>query len=105
MALNYTNTRKITNSGVNTYDGSGQVSGFYDNSNQLNVNSGGLFNVNFIGTHTQINFRNLLNITTDYNSVFRTGTGNFSDALTVQNSAMIINYNRLYNGILVQLEF
>ena len=100
LALNYTNTRKITESGVNTYDGSGQVSGFYDRANQLNVNSGGIFNVNYIGPRTQVNFRNLLNITSDYNAVYRTGTGNYSDALTVQNTANIINYNRLYNGIL-----
>ncbi len=100
LALNYTNTRKITDSGVNSYDGSGQVSGFYDRANQLNVNSGGIFNINYIGSRTQVNFRNLLNITSDYSAVYRTGTGNYSDALTVQNTANIINYNRLYNGIL-----
>ncbi len=100
MALSYNNTRRITNSGVNTYDGSGQVSGFYDRTNNLNVNSGGIFNINYIGPKTQLNFRNLLNITTDFNTIIRTGTGNFSDALTVRNTANVINYNRLYNGIL-----
>ena len=100
MALNYTSTRRIANSAVNSFDGSGQVSGFYDRSSLLNVNSGGIFNLNYVGSHTQVNFRNLLNITSDFNSIIRTGTGNFSDALTVQNTASIINYNRLYNGIL-----
>jgi len=100
MALSYNNTRRITEGAVNTYDGSGQVSGFYDRTNNLNVNSGGIFNVNYLGPKTQLNFRNLLNITTDFNTIFRTGTGNFSDALTVQNTANVINYNRLYNGIL-----
>lgn len=99
MALNYNNTRRIALNGVNTYDGSGQVSGFYDTSNLLNVNSGGILNVNFVGPRTQVNFRNLLNVTTDFNTISRTGTGNFSDALTVQNTANILSYNRLYNGI------
>lgn len=99
MALNYSSTLKNTVSGVNTFDGSGQVSGFYDEASVLNVNSGGIFNINYIAPRTQVNFRNLLNITSDFNTIFRTGTANFSDALTVQNSASIINYNRLYNGI------
>jgi outer membrane receptor for ferrienterochelin and colicin len=99
MALNYSNTRKISANEINTYDGSGQVSGFTDKSYLRNITTGGIFNVNYIGEHTRINFQNLLNINTDNTTILRTGTANFSDVLTVQNTANQINYNRLYSGI------
>lgn len=99
FALNYANTRRISENGINTFDGSGQVSGFTDKAFLRNINTGGIFNINYIGQSTQINFRNLVNINSDLNSISRTGTGNFGDALTVQNTANLLNYNRLYNGI------
>jgi hypothetical protein len=40
-----------------------------------------------------------VNVNSDLNSIARSGTGNFGDALTVQNTANLFNYNRLYNGI------
>ncbi len=99
FALNYANTRRLSENGINTFDGAGQVSGFKDNAFLRNINTGGIFNINFIGRSTQINFRNLVNINSDQNTISRTGTGNFGDALTVQNTANLYNYNRLYNGI------
>jgi len=99
MALNYANTRRISENAINTFDGSGQVSGFNDRAFLHNINTSGIFNINYIGRSTQINFRNLLNINSDLNTISRTGTGNFGDALTVQNTANLFNYNRLYNGI------
>jgi hypothetical protein len=100
LSLNYANTRRISDNSINTFDGSGQVSGFNDKAYLRNINTGGIFNIGYVGHSTQINFRNLLNINTDFNTISRTGTGNFSDALTVQNTASLMNYNRLYNGIL-----
>jgi len=99
FALNYANTRRISENGINTYDGSGQVSGFTDKAFLRNINTGGIFNINYIGRSTQLNFRNLVNVNSDQNSILRTGTGNFGDALTVQNTANLLNFNRLYNGI------
>lgn len=99
FALNYSNTRRISGNEINSYDGSGQVSGFTDKSYLRNITTGGIFNLNYIGANTQINFHNLMNINTDNNSIYRTGTANFTDVLTVQNTANVINYNRLYNGI------
>lgn len=100
LALNYANTRRISEGVVNTFDGSGQVSGYNDKASLQNISTGGIFNVNFVGAKTQINFRNLLNANTDNNVVSRTGTSDFSDERTVQNKSNIINYNRLYNSIL-----
>jgi hypothetical protein len=99
MALNYTNTRKISESTVNTFDGSGQVSAFNDKSFMRNITTGGIFNINYIGSGTQVNFHNLLNINSDNNTIVRSGLGNVSDYLLIQNTANLINYNRLYNGI------
>jgi len=99
MALNYANTLKATNSEINTYDGSGQVSNFHDFTSLRNINTGGILNLNYVGPKTQVSFHNLLNSTSDFNYVYRTGTGNFSDALTVQNTANILTTNQLYNGI------
>jgi hypothetical protein len=104
MALNYANTRRISQNAINTFDGSGQVSGFNDHAFLRNINTGGIFNLSYVGTRTQINFRNLLNINSDFNTISRTGTGNFSDALTVQNTANLLNYNRLYNSVLSMKE-
>ncbi len=99
MALNYSSTRRISDGSINTFDGSGQVSGFNDRLSLRNVNTSGIFNINYIGRKTQVNFRNLLNVNSDFNYIARSGTGNYSDALTVQNTANLYNYNRLYNGI------
>ncbi|HUR30538.1 MAG TPA: TonB-dependent receptor [Saprospiraceae bacterium] len=100
LSLNYANTRRVSENSINSFDGSGQVAGFNDIAFLRNISTGGIFNINYITRSTQVNFRNLLNINSDNNTIFRTGTGNFSDALTVQNSARLINYNRLYNGII-----
>lgn len=100
LALNYANTRRISDREINTYDGAGQVAGFHDKSYSRNLNTGGILNLNYVTPKTLLSFHNLVNITTDFNTVRRTGVGNYNDALMVQNTAMIINYNRLYNGIL-----
>ena len=100
VALNYANTRKVSQGEVNTYDGSGLVSNFNDRVNSQNTSTGGIFNLNYVATKTQVNFRNLLNMNTDNNTVFRTGFGNIIDQVSVKNSANLINYNRLYNSIL-----
>ncbi len=98
-ALTYANTRRISDGNINTFDGSGQVAGFIDRSFLQNTSTGGIFNVNYVSSKTQINFRNLLNSNTDNNTISRTGAGNISDGLLVQNKANLINFNRLYNGI------
>jgi TonB-dependent receptor len=100
LALTYSNTRRVSEGVINTFDGSGQVTNFNDKASLQNTTTGGIFNVNYVGAKTQINFRNLLNANTDNNVVSRTGTGNINDQLTVQNKSNIINYNRLYNSIL-----
>ncbi|HJW27824.1 MAG TPA: TonB-dependent receptor, partial [Saprospiraceae bacterium] len=100
MALNYANTRRQSENLINTFDGSGQVAGFLDRAFLHNLTTGGIFNVNYINRNTQVNFHNLVNINSDFNTIARTGTGNFSDALTVQNFARVLNTNRLYNGII-----
>ena len=82
------------------FDGSGQVSAFKDEAYLQNISSGGIFNVSYVSEKTQLSLRNLLNANTDNNTYLRTGTGNISDALEVDNKANLINYNRLYNGIL-----
>lgn len=99
MALNYTNTRRFSEGKINSYDGTGQISAFNDNIYLQNISSGGILNVNYVASKTQINLRNLLNANTDNNTIVRTGTGNIQDAVEVQNMANLINYNRLYNGI------
>ncbi|MEP6647015.1 MAG: TonB-dependent receptor [Saprospiraceae bacterium] len=100
FAVNYADTRRISDNTINTFDGSGQVSGFHDASYLRNINTGGIFNINYVASRTQINFRNLLNVSSDNNTIERTGTGSYADALTVINSANLLNYNKLYNGIL-----
>ena len=99
LALTYANTRRTSEGVINTFDGSGQVSNFNDKASLQNTSTGGIFNVNYVGAKTQINFRNLLNANTDNNVVSRTGTGNINDAISVKNTSNIINYNRLYNSI------
>jgi outer membrane receptor protein involved in Fe transport len=99
MALNYANTRRYSEGKVNSYDGSGQVAAFNDNAYLQNISSGGIFNINYVASKTQISLRNLLNINTDNNTIVRSGSGNLQDAVMVQNMANVINYNRLYNSI------
>jgi outer membrane receptor protein involved in Fe transport len=100
VALNYANTRKTSAGKVNTYDDAGIVASFDDNIYAQNITTGGIFNLNYVGSKTQINFRNLLNTNSDNNSIVRTGFGNVSDDLKVQNNSNSLNYNRLYNSIL-----
>ncbi len=99
MALTYANTRRISEGNINTYDGGGQVAGFTDQAYLQNISTGGIFNINYVSSKTQINFRNLINANTDNNTISRTGMGNYSDELSVRNKANLVNYNRLYNGI------
>lgn len=100
FALNYANTRKQALGIVNTYDDAGIVAAFDDKIYTQNINTGGVFNVSFNSTSTQINFRNLLNYNLDNNTTERSGMGNVSDDLKVQNYSNLVNYNRLYNNIL-----
>ncbi len=100
VALNYASTRKNSVGKVNTYDDAGIVAAFDDKIYGQNITTGGIFNVNYIGSKTQINFRNLLNINTDNNTTLRSGSGNVSDDLKVQNNSNILSYNRLTNSIL-----
>ena len=81
VALNYANTRKVSDGEINTFDGSGQVSNFNDRTYGQNISSGGIFNLNYVAKQTQINFRNLLNMNTDNNTIYRTGIGNIGDEL------------------------
>jgi hypothetical protein len=99
LALNYANTRRYSEGKINTFDGSGQVASLTDQIFQQNISSGGIFNVNYVAHKTQLSFRNLLNINADNNSVLRTGTGDFINAIDVQNTATVFNHNRLYNSI------
>ncbi|WP_421799707.1 TonB-dependent receptor domain-containing protein [Haliscomenobacter sp.] len=100
FALNYANTRRFSDGIINTFDGSGQVSNFKDQIYQQNISTGGLLNINYVAGKTQINFRNLLNVNQDNNTIRRTGVGNISDNVLVRNFASIINYNGLSNSIL-----
>ena len=100
LALNYANTRRFSSGQVNTFDGAGQVAAFKDDVYLQNISSSGIFNINYVAPKTQLSLRNLININTDNNTILRTGIGNISDALEVDNKANLINYNRLYNGIL-----
>jgi hypothetical protein len=99
FAMNYANTRRYSEGKINTFDGSGQVAKLSDQIFLQNTSTGGIFNLNYVGRKTQISLRNLLNMNTDNNTVLRTGTGNIGDATEVNNTANLINYNRLYNGI------
>ena len=99
FAVNYANTRKISDGAIATYDGAGQVSQFNDRVYAQNTSTGAIFNLNYVATKTQINFRNLLNMNTDNNTVERSGMGNIADELAVKNKANLINYNRLFNSI------
>jgi CarboxypepD_reg-like domain/TonB-dependent Receptor Plug Domain len=100
VAVNYANTRRISEGIINTFDGSGQVSNFNDKASLQNTSTGGIFNVNYVGAKTQINFRNLLNANLDNNVINRSGIGNIGDDLAVKNQSNIVNFNRLYNSIL-----
>lgn len=100
VALNYANTRKNTIGKVNTYDDAGIVAAFDDKIYGQNITTGGIFNVSYVGSKTQVNFRNLLNINTDNNTTLRSGSGNVSDDLKVQNNSNVLSYNRLTNSIL-----
>jgi outer membrane receptor protein involved in Fe transport len=99
FAVNYANTRKQSLGLVNTYDDSGVVAAFDDNLYSQNINTGGIFNVSFNSTSTQINFRNLLNYNLDNNTTQRNGMGNVTDDLKVQNHSNLVSFNRLYNNI------
>ncbi len=98
-ALTYANTRRIADGSINTFDGSGQVADFSDRSYLQNISTGGIFNINYVSSKTQINFRNLINANTDNNTISRSGSADLGNGLMVQNKANLINYNRLYNGI------
>ena len=99
IALNYANTRKVSDGQINSFDGSGQTSSFNDRTFAQNISTGGIFNLNYLATKTQVNFRNLLNMNTDNNTILRTGMANVIDELSVRNQANLVNYNRLYNSI------
>ena len=99
FAANYANTRNYAEGKINTFDGSGQVAKLSDQIFKQNTSSGGIFNLNYVGRKTQVSLRNLLNMNTDNNTVLRTGIGNIGEAIDVQNTANLVNYNRLYNGI------
>ncbi len=99
FAVNYANTRKQALGIVNTYDDAGIVAAFDDNLYTQNINTGGIFNVSFNSTSTQVNFRNLLNYNLDNNTTQRNGLGNVTDDLKVQNYSNNVNFNRLFNNI------
>jgi hypothetical protein len=99
FALNYANTKKKSLGIVNTYDDSGIVAAFNDDVYTQNTNTGGIFNVSFSSTKTQINFRNLLNYNLDNNTTQRNGMGNVTDDLKVQNYSNLVNFNKLSNSI------
>ena len=99
FSATYSDTRKTSDGNIGTYDGAGQVSSLSDKIFARNTNTGGIFNINYVSTKTQINFRNLLNANTDNNTITRTGIGNISDDVRVLNYSNIVNYNRFYNSI------
>ncbi len=100
VALNYSNTLKTSDGTVNSYDGAGLTARFNDRAFTTNTSTGGIFNVNFVGAKTQVNFRNLVNVNSDNNTITRTGTGNVTDAIDVRNRANFVSVNRLVNSIL-----
>ncbi len=99
LALTYANTRRNAEGSINSFDGSGQVSALNDKISLQNISTGGIFNVNYVGAKTQINFRNLLNANTDNNVVERSGIGNIGDDIRIKGLSNIVNHNRLYNSI------
>jgi outer membrane receptor protein involved in Fe transport len=99
LALTYANTRRNSEGSINSFDGAGQVSALTDKASLQNTSTGGIFNVNYVGAKTQINFRNLLNANLDNNVVSRTGLGSIPDDIRVKTMSNIVSYNRLYNGI------
>ena len=100
LALNYASTQKYTLAAITNFDGQGQTARFKDEGFLQNINTGGLFNLNYVGKKTQISLKNLININTDDNTILRTGTGNITDAVEVRNTSNMYSYNRLYNSIL-----
>lgn len=100
LSATYSDTRRVSDGAVNSFDGAGQVSALNDRINARNTNTGGIFNVNFVNRQTAISFRNLLNANTDNNTIARTGIGNISDDVRVMNFSNIVNYNRFYNSVL-----
>lgn len=101
VSTTYSDTRKTFDGLVNSFDGAGQVSSLKDVINSRNINTGGIFNINFVSQKTSIGLKNLLNANTDNNVITRTGIGNISDDIRVLSFSNIVNYNRFYNGILV----
>jgi outer membrane receptor protein involved in Fe transport len=99
MALTYANTRRTSDNVVNSYDDNGKLADFADVAYNQNVNLGGIFNINFMNERTQINFRNILNTTSDNNTLTRKGFANIADNFSVDNTSNILNYNRLLNSI------
>jgi TonB-dependent receptor len=99
LALTYANTRRNSEGSINTFDGAGQVSALNDKASLQNTSLGGIFNINYVGAKTQINFRNLFNSNLDNNVVFRTGLGSIPDDISVKSTSNIVSYNRLYNSI------
>ncbi len=99
LALTYANTRRNTEGSISSFDGSGQVSALNDKTSLQNTSTGGIFNVNYVGAKTQINFRNLLNTNLDNNVVSRSGLGSIGDDISVKGMSNIVSYNRLYNSI------
>ncbi len=99
LALNYADTRRVAEGNVNSFSDAGQVAGFNDKVNYRNTTFGGILNMSYVSTKTQVNFRNLLNTNMDDNTTERTGSADLIDNLEVQNRSNILNYNRLYNSI------
>ncbi len=100
VALTYANTRRRSDNNINSYDDNGKVADFKDIAYNLNTNLGGIFNLNFLNERTQINFRNILNSTSDNNTLSRGGFANVADDFQVRSTSNILNYNRLLNSVL-----
>lgn len=99
LALNYSNTRRFAAGKINSFDGSGQTTKVNDQIFFQNITSGGLFNINYVAAKTQINFRNLLNVGSDNNTILRTGSGDLINGTEINNTATLLNHNRLINSI------
>ena len=99
FSATYSDTRKVSDGNISTFDGAGQVAALSDKIFARNTNTGGIFNVNYVGKKTQISLRNLLNANTDNNTISRSGIGNISDDVRVTNFSNIVNYNRFYNSV------
>ncbi|MEP7196569.1 MAG: TonB-dependent receptor [Saprospiraceae bacterium] len=100
MALNYADTKKISLSEIASFDGAGQVSDLHDVTAIENISTGGILNMNFSSGKTQISLNNLVNINSDFTTIHRTGIGNISDYIEVNNTANLVSYNRINNSIL-----